>query len=154
MKKDKNICKLLVMCFCSPFWALSPAHASPAAPQVCHQDNCVDVEVVSKEPDMERGLMYRTNMDQNKGMIFIFNVDDRQQFWMKNMHFSLDILWISLEGRIVDIGKNIPACAADPCPVYTPQGAGRYVLELNSGYTASHQWKVGDKLELKGILEK
>jgi hypothetical protein len=70
---------------------------------------------------------------------------------MKNMRFNLDILWISLDGRIVFIGRNVPACASDPCPVYAPEKQARYVLELNSGYTTSHRWEVGDKLDLKGI---
>jgi hypothetical protein len=130
----------------------TPRGMSPGQPQVCHLDNCVSVEVVSKDADMERGLMYRTSLDQNKGMFFVFTSDDREQFWMKNMHFNLDILWISSDGHIVYIGENIPACTADPCPVYTPTQAARYVLELNSGYTATHEWKVGDKLELKGVL--
>jgi len=129
----------------------SICHADALPPQVCHLDNCVSLEVVSKQDDMERGLMYRTGMDQNKGMLFIFPSDDKQQFWMKNMHFSLDILWISVDGHIVYIGQNIPACANDPCPVYGPDKEARYVLEINSGYTATHQWKVGDKLDLKGI---
>ena len=73
---------------------------------------------------------------------------------MKNMHFNLDMLWISLDGRIVYIGQNVPACVTDPCPVYAPDQDARYVLELNSGYAASHQWKVGDKLDLRSILEK
>ena len=120
-------------------------------PQVCHLDNCVTVEVVSKQDDLERGLMYRTGLDQDKGMLFVFTIDDKYQFWMKNMHFNLDMLWISLDGHIVYIGQNIPACSQDPCPVYTPDKNARYVLELNSGYTAAHHWKVGDKLDLKGI---
>jgi len=129
-------------------------YADSTSPQVCHQNDCVAVEVVSKQDDMERGLMYRTSLDQNKGMLFIFAYDDRHQFWMKNMHFNLDMLWISNGKRIVYIGQNIPACNADPCPVYTPDNEARYVLELNSGYTTMHHWKVGDKLTLKGILEK
>jgi len=100
---------------------------------------------------MERGLMYRTSLDQNKGMFFVFTKDDKYSFWMKNMHFNLDILWIGVDGRIVFIGQNIPACAKDPCPVYTPDKAARYVLELISGVTATHHWMVGDKLDLKGI---
>jgi uncharacterized protein len=126
-------------------------HAATVPSQVCHLDNCVSVEVVSKQGDMERGLMYRTGLDQNKGMLFVFTNDDIYKFWMKNMHFNLDILWIRLDGRIVFIGQNIPACTSGPCPVYTPDQKARYVLELNSGYTTSHQWKVGDKLDLKGI---
>ena len=134
------------------FLAVGICPAMAAAPQVCHLGDCVAVEVVSKQDDMERGLMYRTSLGQNMGMLFIFTVDDKQQFWMKNMHFNLDILWISLDGRIVYIGQDIPACTTDPCPVYTPTQAGRYVLELNSGFTGTHHWKLGDKLDLKGIL--
>ena len=110
------------------------------------------MEVVSKQEDMERGLMYRSSLDQDKGMLFVFTNDDKYSFWMKNMHFNLDILWISLEGRIVFIGRNIPACTSDPCPVYVPDKEARYVLELNSGYTTSHHWKVGDKLDLNHLL--
>ena len=124
------------------------------SPQVCHLDNCVSVEVVSKKDDLERGLMYRTSLDQDKGMLFVFNIDDKYQFWMKTMHFSLDMLWISADGKIVYIGENISACFKDPCPVYGPNQNARYVLELNSSYTATHHWKVGDKLDLKGIVKK
>ena len=73
---------------------------------------------------------------------------------MKNMHFNLDIVWTTIDGRSVFIGQNIPACSKDPCPVYTPNEIARYVLEINSGYTSSHNWMVGDKLDLKSILEK
>ena len=125
--------------------------ADTVTPQVCRQDNCISLEVVSKDADMERGLMYRTGLDQNKGMLFVFTNDDKYGFWMKNMHFNLDILWIDVDGRIVFIGQNIPACAKDPCGVYTPDKEARYVLELNSGFTTTHRWMVGDKLDLKGI---
>ena len=155
MKEDKNIFKNIFlssfMFLYFQFLFVSTSFADTVSPQVCHLDNCVMVEVVSKQVDMDRGLMYRTRLDQNKGMLFVFPNDDKDVFWMKNMHFDLDILWISLDGRIVYIGQNIPACRADPCPVYTPDKEARYVLELNSGYAMSHHWKVGDKLDLKGI---
>jgi uncharacterized membrane protein (UPF0127 family) len=133
------------------FLFISLCHADAISPQVCYLGNCVAVEVVSKEDEMERGLMYRTRLDQNKGMLFVFTKDDKYSFWMQNMRFNLDILWISLDGHIVFIGKNIPACSKGPCTVYTPDKEARYVLEINSGYTTSHHWKVGDKLDLKGI---
>ena len=138
-------------CFCVYFLSLILGVANAGVPKVCHQDNCVTVEVVSKQEDLERGLMYRTDLDQNKGMLFVFTDDSAHQFWMKNMHFNLDLLWFSREGRIVFMGRDIPACAVDPCPVYTPDQSSRYVLEVNSGYTASHQWKLGDKLDFIGI---
>jgi uncharacterized membrane protein (UPF0127 family) len=147
----KNISLSSFACFCIYFFLLSLSYADAQPPQVCHLENCVTVEVVSKQADLERGLMYRTGLDQNKGMLFVFPNDSKNSFWMKNMHFDLDILWINNEGRIVFIGQNVPACTNDPCPVYTPDQNARYVLELNSGYTASHHWNVGDKIDLKGI---
>jgi len=133
------------------FLILSICPAFAATPLVCHLDNCVAVEVVSKQNDLERGLMYRASLGQDKGMLFVFSSDDKQSFWMKNMHFNLDILWISADDRIVFISRDTPACQADPCPVYTSDKEARFVLELNSGYTATHHWQVGDKLDLKGV---
>jgi len=143
-----------VLLFTFMFLVIGLGRADAVPPQVCHQDNCVDVEVVSRQDDLERGLMYRTGLGRDKGMLFVFAVDDKYQFWMKNMHFSLDMLWISVDGRIVYIGRNIPACSADPCPVYTPDQEARYVLEVSSGYADLHHWKVGDQLKLNGIVEK
>jgi len=123
-------------------------------PQVCHLDNCVLVEVVFKTEDMQRGLMYRKGLEKDKGMFFVFTYDDRHRFWMKNMSFNLDMVWISQAGRIVFISPNVPACKTDPCPVYAPNQPCRYVLELSDGYAAAHHWKVGDNLRLDGVLEK
>lgn len=154
MKQIKDMFLSFFICSFLQIIFSSFCYAGVIVPQVCHLDNCVAVEVVSKHDDLERGLMYRTSLDQNHGMLFVFTFDDRHQFWMKNMHFNLDMLWISHEGHIVYIGQNIPACNADPCPVYTPDQSARYVLELNSGYTTTHHWNLGDKLTLNGILEK
>ena len=147
MKKN-----ILLSSFAFYFLFINVCHAGSIVQQVCDRDNCVKVEVVSKQDDMERGLMYRAGMDRDRGMLFIFTVDEKQEFWMKNMHFNLDILWISVDGHIVYIGQHIPACTADPCGVYAPDQKARFVLELNSGYSAAHQWKVGDKLDFKGVF--
>ena len=58
-----------------------------STPLVCHLDNCVAVEVVSKPEDMQRGLMYRKGLEQDTGMFFVFNYDDRHRFWMKKYEF-------------------------------------------------------------------
>jgi uncharacterized membrane protein (UPF0127 family) len=126
---------------------INPAWAATSL--ICHSDNCVSVEEVSKPEDLQRGLMYRKGLEKDKGMFFVFGFDDKHPFWMKNMSFDLDMVWISKGGDIVFIGQNIPACKETPCPIYTPDQAARYVLELSSGYIALHHWKVGDKLRFK-----
>lgn len=120
-----------------------------AASQVCDGKSCVDVEVVSKLEDMERGLMYRASLAANNGMLFVFNTESKQQFWMKNMHFNLDMLWIDADKKIVYISHDVPACTNDPCPIYAPDVMSQYVLEVNTGYTNAHQWKPGDILTLE-----
>jgi len=134
--------------FLAALFISSPCFASP---QVCHQHQCVGVEVVTKDVDLERGLMYRTGLDADKGMLFVFKDEGIYKFWMKNMHFALDMLWLNGEGRIVFIAPHVPACVKDPCPVYDPNTKARYVLEVSSGYAAFHHWKRGDQLEFKGI---
>ena len=148
-----RIKNIFLSSFIPSFLFLSISHADTVPSQVCHQDNCVAVEVVSKQEDMERGLMFRTGLGQNKGMLFVFTSDDKQQFWMKNMSFNLDIIWISRDGHIVYINEETPACKADPCPVYTPDRPGHFVLELSGGYVSTHHWKQGDLLSLKGVLK-
>jgi len=147
----KNTFLPFFMSLCFQFLFVNTSYADTVPPQVCHLDNCVTVEVVSKQGDVERGLMYRASLDQNKGMLFVFANDGKYSFWMKNMRFNLDILWISFDDRIVYIGQNIPACMSDLCPIYTSDQSARYVLELRSGFTTTHHWKVGDKLDLKGV---
>ncbi|MDE2027524.1 MAG: DUF192 domain-containing protein [Candidatus Omnitrophica bacterium] len=139
---------------CFLFLFLSCACVQAAQPQVCHDHDCVSVEVVSKQVDMERGLMYRTGLAPKAGMLFIFASEGRQSFWMQNMRFNLDILWIDSRRRIVYIGRGIPACRTDSCPVYTPDEPARYVLEVNSGFSDAHHWKEGDKLIFNDILKK
>jgi uncharacterized membrane protein (UPF0127 family) len=102
---------------------------------------------------MERGLMSRDGMAKDHGMLFAFASNEKHQFWMKNMRFDLDILWVDQERRIIYIVRNVPACSADPCAVYGPPQAARWVLELNSGYTDSHGWKVGDKVSLLSLVK-
>lgn len=130
------------------------ASAFAAGPQACHGNNCVSLEVVSKPHDLERGLMDRPQLPAEGGMLFVFSADDKYAFWMKNMRINLDMAWIDKDGRIVDIGHDVLACKGDPCPIYVPKTPARYVLEINSGYTASHGWKEGDKLTLIDIPEK
>ena len=82
-------------------------HADAVPPQVCHLDSCVGVEVVSKEDDMARGLMYRTSLGPDKGMLFVFPDSEIYQFWMKDMHFSLDMIWIDENHKVADVSADI-----------------------------------------------
>ena len=126
--------------------------AQPKAPvQVCGADVCVNVEVVSTKADLERGLQDRAGLAKDQGMLFIFAKDDRYRFWMKDMKFALDILWLDRDAGIVAVGEDLPPCKADPCPVYAPPQQARYVLEVSAGFSRAHGLRPGMRMAIKNL---
>jgi len=93
-----------------------------------------------------KGLMFREEMAANKGMLFLFEEEANHSFWMKNVRFPIDILWLDREKRIVHMVKRVPPCKKDPCPTYSPVRPSVYVLELSAGKTDEMGLKPGDRL--------
>ena len=90
------------------------------------------VTLAQTHEDQVRGLMHRTSMPDEEGLLMIFEQDGRYPIWMKNTHIPLDVLWLDVSGKIVDAAKLSP-CVAYPCPVHIPSEPARYVLEVNQG---------------------
>ena len=117
---------------CALCLAVSGCHAADPA-RLCFKDLCYQVDVVDTPQTREQGLMFRKEMLPGQGMFFIFEQNGEYAFWMKNMNFPIDILWINETMEIVHIAENVPPCQKDPCPVYFPKAQARYVLELPAG---------------------
>lgn len=107
----------------------------------------VTAELAVSDEERQQGLMFRERLPENQGMLFIFEEEARQAFWMKNMKFSIDILWLDSEKRIVHIERNVPPCLEDPCPSYAPTVPAKFVLELDSGGADSHKLQLYDRIE-------
>lgn len=114
--------------------------------KVCVNDSCFDVEIAESSEERSRGLMYRKSLDENSGMLFIFDQEKEYSFWMKNTLIPLDIIWIDKDMEIVYIEKNVQPCQEDPCPKYKPSQSAKCVLELNAGQVDKNNIKTGDKL--------
>ena len=97
-------------------------------------------EVVETEDARQKGLGFRAGLCQECAMLFQFPHAGRYNFWMKDMKFGLDLLWIS-EGKIVQIEKNIKS---DFLGVLRASFDVDYVLEINSGSVDEFNFKVGD----------
>ncbi len=125
--------------------------SSPSASigQVKIGETAVNVEVADSPELRAMGLGGRERLDANSGMLFIFSKPMKARFWMKNMKFPLDLIWIR-NNEVVDILKNIPNPAPNTedsqLPVYEPKTEVDRVLEANSGFADSHNIKVGDKV--------
>jgi uncharacterized membrane protein (UPF0127 family) len=110
--------------------------------------NTVTVEVANSRHKKQRGLMYRENLPENEGMLFLFGLEGYYTFWMKNTLIPLDIIWTNSNLDIVHIEKNLQSCISDPCEGYTPPSPARYVIELNGGWVDRNNVELGDKIEI------
>lgn len=107
----------------------------------------VTAELAVSDEERARGLMFRDKMHEKQAMLFVFDEDDIHSFWMKNMRFAIDILWLDRDKRIVHIESRVPPCPREPCPSYTPFRAAVYVLELQAGSAERHGLREFDRLE-------
>ena len=96
----------------------------------------------------ERGLMYVTQLPEKKGMIFTFEQEDEQVFWMKNTLIDLDIIFIAADKTVTGVAADVPhsTLATPDDQVATAPGYGQYVLELAAGTAAKHGVVPGRKL--------
>ena len=108
----------------------------------------VAVEVADTDAERQRGLMERTSLAPDAGMVFVFPSESAGGFWMKNTLIPLSIAFYDADGRIVRI-LDMEPCRRDPCPVYDPGMAYVGALEVNQG--AFRRWNVseGDRLRLE-----
>ena len=110
---------------------------------------------LSTTPDAQsKGLAIRDSLNENEGMLFIFETPQKYSFWMKDMKFPIDIIWINQDGKIVHIEKNLPPCVfLLPCPSYAPKDDSLYVLEVVSNFTNKFNINVGDPVDSKVIRQ-
>lgn len=105
----------------------------------------VDVAVTSKEK--ERGLGHRDSLPPNHGMLFVYPQKGSYTFWMKEMRFPIDIIWI--DGKtVVDITQNAPMSTGTPLAEYRPKVAVDKVLEVNAGDVEKTGITIGDTMEI------
>lgn len=103
-------------------------------------------EVAKSSTTRARGLSGRAALDPNQGMLFVFPTDIRPGFWMKEMNFPLDFVWLDSNRQITGLTKNI---FPDSSPkLFYPPRPIRYVLEINAGLSDQIGLKIGDRLTL------
>jgi uncharacterized membrane protein (UPF0127 family) len=111
-------------------------------------DTKVTVEVALTREQQARGLMYRTELADGAGMLFVFDEEAERSFWMSNTPIPLDILYIRSDATIVSIAANTTPYSEKKIP---SRGPARYVLEVPAGWSARHGVKPGDRLTLPDL---
>ena len=104
----------------------------------------VAVEIADTLPAMQRGLSGRPSLAPDSGMLFIYNDKDIRHFWMPNMHFALDVLWIA-DGVVIGLQENIPYQSTNgSISRFQSNAPVDMVLEVNAGWIARQGIKIGD----------
>jgi uncharacterized membrane protein (UPF0127 family) len=105
---------------------------------------------------IEKGLSVKDQLKENEGMLFVFDTSSNQSFWMKNMKFPIDIMWLDKNRTVVHVERNLQPCitvhkvdiAVFDCAVYTPYRNARYVLETVAGFSQRHNVKLGTSVHV------
>lgn len=111
-------------------------------------DSDVTVELALTRESQARGLMYRTELAEGAGMLFVFDDEAERTFWMSNTPIPLDIMYIRGDATIVSIAENTTPYSEKMIP---SRGGARYVLEVPGGWSQRHGAKPGDKLTLPNL---
>ena len=107
----------------------------------------IKVEVADDQAERNQGLMHRADLDDDRGMIFVFEEYGYYSFWMKNTLIPLDIIWIAGD-KIVYIKHSAPPGEGVVPPSYASDVPANLVLEVNGGVAEENGWEVGDKVNL------
>lgn len=107
----------------------------------------VEVEIADSPEERQVGLMWREELGENEGMLFIFEEEQVLGFWMKNTLISLDMFFINKDFEIVKIHTAVP-CGADPCPTYSSGEQALYVVEVNGGFAGEKGIQEGERVEI------
>jgi uncharacterized membrane protein (UPF0127 family) len=126
--------------------AAGPPRVSIDAPSGRH--STVMVEVVRTPAEVERGLMFRERLAPDAGMLFVLPDTAVHTFWMKNTLIPLDMIFADEQGVVVGVVENAEPLTTAPRTVGEPS---RYVLEVNSGWSAAHGVTRGDRLRFEGL---
>lgn len=126
-----------------------PVDPEPLVVETAEGQRSFTIEVADDPAEREQGLMYRKQMADNHGMLFVFEEQRPVGFWMKNTPMALDLVFISQDGTVKAIKKGEPFSEA----LIAPGAPVRFVLELKAGIAASNEIVDGDKVRHKAISQ-
>lgn len=119
---------------------------TPGDPRAIVGDTPVKILLADTPQERTQGLSGREDLAKDEGMLFVFPEEGIYGFWMKDMRFSIDILWLNSAGEVVHIVEN---ASPESYPAsFTPEKAAQYVLELPAGFARAHGVTLGSFIEL------
>ncbi len=104
------------------------------------------VEVAETETQRAQGLMFRRFLPPQYGMLFVYEKMQLLTVWMKNTFIAIDVIFISDQGQIVSMARNLKPCQKKPCEIYKSSQKARYMLEVNAGFIDQQGVALGQRI--------
>lgn len=139
-----SVALVVVLLTCAYLFAMPGLTPSLPTTTLIVASTTVLAEVASTEAGREQGLSGRSSLGEGTAMLFVFDSADLWGIWMKDMQFSIDILWADAEGTIVTIEENVSPSTYPTA--FRPQSPSLYVVELPAGFVAAHGISLGGKI--------
>ena len=112
------------------------------------EEVCVELELVSSREALTHGLSGRENMSFDEGMLFDFQSEGEHCMWMKDMNFSLDMIWLNQDGQVVNVITGIHPDTYPDQVFCNETTSARYVIEVNAGVVESANIVLGQQIQL------
>jgi uncharacterized membrane protein (UPF0127 family) len=119
----------------------------PKTPSAAINNHVFSLYLAQTSEEQAVGLAKYKQIDVNQGMLFLFSKPGYYSFWMKDMHFPIDIIFIS-GNKVVDVFENVPVSPNDNLPVYATKTRADKVLEINSGLSKKYNIEIGNTVKL------
>lgn len=117
-------------------------------PKITINNHTFNLYIAKSSRNKEVGLSKHTNLSQNQGMLFPFGTASNYSFWMKDMQFPIDIIFIR-NNKIVAIYQNLsPPQKNQNLTIYRPQELSDTVLEINAGLSEKYGFRNGDSVKI------
>ena len=142
----KNIAYLILISFFVLFLFNINQKQDPTETKIVSvRDMKVKVDLALTLEEQGQGLSGRESLKEDEGMLFVFEKPGQYSFWMKDMNFPIDIIWIGENLKVVYIKENVlPESYPE---TYGPDRDAKYVLEVISGFSEKNNLKIGDRVE-------
>jgi uncharacterized membrane protein (UPF0127 family) len=107
-------------------------------------------DIAATDEQRTKGLSVKDRLAENEAMLFVFDNEAEHTFWMKDMKFPIDIIWIDTDKTVVHIEHNLQPCSSEfLCPTYRPIDDSRYVLETVGGFAETYDIVKGTMVEFE-----
>ncbi|MEL7051724.1 MAG: DUF192 domain-containing protein [Cyanobacteria bacterium J06555_13] len=128
-----------------------PGQLLPVSAIATMNGESIELEIAETPQQQSLGLMFRSQLPDNRGMLFPFPQPRRARFWMKDVPVPLDMVFLR-NSEVIEIAAEVPPCANLPCPSYGPEQAlVDQVIELRSGRAAEIGLQPGDTVTLSPV---